>query len=96
MIDFDTLVDDLDSVQQDAFATAVMINGVETKGIFDEGSNEFESIDTMDRTLEIPVSDLPSGIEAGITKLTLIADGREFTINKVLQEGKLNILVLYD
>ena len=92
---FDTLVDELDNIQQDTFAVEVMMLGEVVEGIFDEGSDEFEGVDTMAITLEIPISVLPLGVSQG-DKLTLISDGRVFTINRVLVEGKLNILELVD
>ena len=91
---FDVLLTDLDNVQRDVFAVDVTIDGNPVQGIFDEYSNEFEGVGTMIRTLEIPKSDLPSGIELDVSTLTLISDGRTFTIHWISQDGNQMVLDL--
>ncbi len=83
MNSFDTLVDELDNVHQATFAVAVVINGEDTMGIFDEESSEFEDTSGIYRTLEISISDLPSTpILNDESTVYMVADGRTFTVHR--------------
>jgi hypothetical protein len=82
MFDFDACVSKLDEVHQNMFGILVEIDGNEYTGVFDEVPDQFEGVDTMVRTLEIPVSDLSSvNIENDITKVKLLTDDRIFTVH---------------
>ncbi len=83
---FDTLVNEMDNVQLATFAITVEINGVEYQGVFDEQADQFEGVDTMYRTLELPLSNLPS-ITNDETTVYLVADDRLFTVYK---HGRIN------
>lgn len=79
---FDAAVANLDKIHQDYFGILVEIDGVEYTGVFDEVPDQFEGVDVMHRTLEVPLSDLPSvNIENGETKVKLLTDGRIFTVH---------------
>jgi len=87
MFNFDTLVNKMDEIQLKTFAITVEINGVEYEGVFDERADEFEGVDTMYRTLELPLSNLPSPITNDETTVLLIGDSRLFTVHK---HGRIN------
>ena len=86
MFDFDALVDQIDEIQQDTFGIIVEIDGVEYEGIFDERADEFEGVDTMYRTLELPLNNLPS-LTNDETIVHLVNDGRTFTLYR---HGRIN------
>ncbi len=95
MASFDKLVDNLDDIHQGVFAIDVIINGETTTGIFDEESDEFEGTSDIYRTLELPLSALPSTpIENDETTIYLVVDGRTFTVYKQDRVGKNITLIL--
>ena len=92
---FDKLVDNLDMKHQDTFSIDVIINGEETTGIFDEETDEFEGTSDIYRTLELPLSALPSTpIVNEESTVFLVIDGRTFTVYKQHRVGKNVILEL--
>lgn len=86
---FDKLVDKVDEIHQKNFSVDVRIDGFPTKGIFDEITDEFEGVDAVLRTLEIPISDLPLvPMKNDETKIFMVADGRTFILHKQGRVGK--------
>lgn len=83
MFNFDEAFAKADQIQQDTFGVQVQIDGGEPfQAIFNEVGDEFEGVGDVYRTLEVPFSDLPSGIENDTSQVYLIDDGRTFTIHK--------------
>ena len=88
---FDTLVDQLDTIQQDHFGVDVYIDGSmnSVRGVFDENTEEFEGVGSEYRTLEIPLSELSSTtIENGETVIRMGGDDRTFTVHRHGRVGK--------
>lgn len=97
MNEFDTLVDELDDIHQKTFGVDVVINGEPTTGIFDEETGEFEDVSNIYRTLELPLSALPSTtIENEESTVYLVGDGRTFVVYRQGRIGKNVTLELRD
>lgn len=96
MTSFDNLMNLMDDVQQDTFGIEVLINGQTVKGVFDEVTDYFGGVEVMNRSLDIPESDLPSNIIPDSTTVKLMCDGRTFTIRTMNLVGNQYVLELYD
>lgn len=80
---FDNAVSKLDKIHQDIYGILVEIDGNDYTAIFDEQPDNFEGVETMHYTLEIPMSDLSSvNIENDVTTVKLLSDDRLFTIHR--------------
>ena len=90
---FDSLVAEMDELQDETFAIDVLIDGQESRGVFEEGLGEFESADDVYRTLEVNADKLPKNTKVG-SIVEIVSSGKMFEVARKFPQDSIFVLVL--
>ena len=93
--DFDAEVSRLDTIENEYFGEPFSIEGVveNITGVFDEGFQEFEQVDTTYTTIEVITSDV-SGINLFSKAITRVNTGESWLIKKIIPSDTKLMLVI--
>lgn len=90
---FDSLVAEMDELQDETFAIDVLIDGQESRGVFEEELGEFESADDVYRTLEVNKDKLPENTKVG-SIVKIVSSGKLFEVTRKFPQDSIFVLVL--
>ena len=93
MSSFDSLVANMDELQDETFAIDVLIDGKESRGVFEEELGEFESADDVYRTLEVNKDKLPQDVRVG-SSVKIVSSGKVFEVTRKFPQDSIFVLVL--